>query len=266
MDKEASAMAIVTKLGDQAVLRNYCTFAGMHRAVVAETLFRALGADPNQRRSIGLEITGNFVAALEDVALWFFVLKEWKMEQSLLFDLLDAIQVRESAQSKYSSLVAQNELAKWTIADLRREFGLPTDDELLKRGWTEMILTAHINGLRGALEILRTALEMRTEDEHVLVSSYNKIKHGALAIAATEHSPIDVSVMLSSRRGPLDKASGKRKINTGWMACEGEALRRLVDNTIQVSFALWQILNFLYMARFDPSWKTPPWPYPVSAT
>jgi len=258
VDKEASARAIVTKLGDREVLLNYCEFAGMHRALTAVLLFKSLDSEPSRRRSIGLEILGNFVAALEDVALWFFVLKEWKKGE-LLFDLLDQINVTEQPGHPYSSGTALNEIAKWTITDLRREFGLPSDDVLLRMGWSEKMLNDHINGLRAALDALREALEIRTEDERVVVTSYNKIKHGALAIAATEHSSIGVSVMLPSRRGPLDPASGKRKINTGWIACESEALRRLVDNTLAVSSSLWAILNVLYLARFDPAWKAPNW-------
>ena len=96
---------------------------------------------------------------------------------------------------------------------------------------------------------------MRTEDERVLVSAYNKVKHGTLAIAAKEYSEIGVSVMLSSRRGPTDLKSGKRKINTGWIDCEDEALARLVDNTVHTCGNLWAMLNLIYKAKFDPSWK-----------
>jgi hypothetical protein len=246
---------VVAKLNDRAILRNYCAFAGLHRAVVAITLFKSLGADENRRRSIGLELLGNFAASLEDVALWFYVLREWKERKELLFDLLDRINITEKPGHAYSSERALKEMTNWTIADLRRELGLPTDERLLKMGWTEKMLNEHINGLRGALEQLREALQIRTENERVLVSSYNKVKHGALAIAASEYSPIGVSVMLPSRRGPIDPESGKRKINTGWIACEDEALSRLADNTVHISSTLWAILNLIYKAGFDPEWQ-----------
>jgi len=266
MAKETPDHVIVEKLSDQEVLRNYCAFAGMHRSNTAMTLFNSLGTDENQRRSIGLEILGTSVAALEDVALWFFVLKEWKKGEKSLFDLLDGINVTEGEGHPYSAQTALDEMAKWTIADLRREFGLLTDEDLLERGWAEIALNNHINALRGALRVLLRALEMRTEDERILVTSYNKIKHGALAIATTEHSPIKVSVMLSSRRGPVNPASGKRKVNTGWIACEDRALGGLVNNIVQISRALWQILNFIYLTRFDSSWEIPPWPHPLLET
>jgi hypothetical protein len=264
--KKTPAEIVVEKLRDQEVLKNYCTFAGLHRARAAVTLFDSLGTDENQRRSIGLEIFANFAAALEDVALWFFVLREWKKGKELLFDLLDRINVTERPGHAYSSERALDEMARWTIADLRREFGLPADEDLLKKGWTERMLNDHINGLRGALELLRSGLEMRSEDEHGVVSAYNKLKHGALAVASAEHSPIGVSVMLASRRGPRDPASGRRKINVGWIACEDEALRRLVDITLQTSSALWAILNLLYMTRFDAKWRAPHWPYAIGQT
>ena len=65
MAKKTLDQIIVEKLSDQEVLRNYCTFAGMHRSNTAMTLFSSLGTDENQRRSIGLEILGTSVAALE---------------------------------------------------------------------------------------------------------------------------------------------------------------------------------------------------------
>jgi len=247
--------AVVNKLGDQELLRNYCEFAGLHRAVTAIILFKSLGTDENQRRSIGLEILGNFAAALEDVALWFYVLREWKEQKELLFDLLDRINVTESPGHPYSSERALDEMASWTIADLRREFGLPTDQRLLQMGWTERMLNEYINVLRDALEQLREALGVRIESERVLVSSYNKLKHGALAIAASEYSSIGVSVLLPSRRGPRDPVSGKRKINAGWIACDDDDLRGLVDNTVNISSTICAILNLIYKARFDPTWK-----------
>ena len=251
--------AVISKLGDRELLQNYCGFASRHRAVVGVTLFRALGEDELQRRSIGLEIVGNFAAALEDVALWFFVLKEWK-EGTLLFDLLDRIEIRESEGYAYSSEAAFNELAAWTIADLRREFRLSTDESLLSMGWTELRIREYINLLRDAQESIKSALQARTESERILVSSYNKIKHGALAIAASEGSNIGVSVLLPSRKGPLDPVSGKRKINSGWIPCEDEELRNMVRNTVSVSSAMSAILNLVYANRFDRTWNLPKLP------
>ena len=190
--------------------------------------------------------------------MWFYVLKEWKGQKELLFDLLDSMNIKESDTWSYSSEKALSEMANWTIADLRREFGLPTDQRLLQMGWTERALTEHINALRDALEEIREAFEMRTEDERVLVSAYNKVKHGILAIAAREYSEIGISVMLSSRKGPRDPGSGKRKINTAWIDCENESLGRLVDNTVHTCANLWSMLNLIYKARFDLSWQGVP--------
>jgi len=263
--KKPTEIEMLGRLNDRELLKNYCHFAGIHRANVADSLFRSLsGAGENQRRSTGLELLGNLVATLEDAAMWFFVLKEWKKGNALLFDLLDTTNIQERPGGPMSSEAVLNEIAGWTIADLRREFGLPRDEDLLKRGWTETMLNKHINDLRADLDAFKSALEMRTEDERTMVNSYNKIKHGALAIATTEHSSINVSVMLPSRRGPVDPISGKRKINFAWIACEDKALRSLVNITIQTSFVLWWILNILYVARFDPDWKFPPWPYTIS--
>lgn len=268
-----SEIEMISRLKDKELLRNYCHFAGIHRARVADSLFRSLGgAEENERRSIGLELLGNLVATLEDAALWFFVLKEWKKGKTLLFDLLDTTKIIESAEHPKSeraghaksSEAALSEMAKWTIADLRREFGLPRDEDLLKQGWTEPMLNQHINGLRAVLHVFKDALELRTEEQRAMVNSYNKIKHGALAIATTEHSSINVSVMLPSRRGSVDPISRKRKINFAWIPCEDEALRSLVGMTIQTSRALWLILNVLYRVRFDPDWESPAWPYNIS--
>jgi len=132
---------------------------------------------------------------------------------------------------------------------------MPRDERLLQLGWSERMLNEHINAMRQTLGELQEALEMRTENERVLVSAYNKAKHGMLAIATEEYSPIGVSVMLSSRRGPLDEMSGRRKINTGWIDCADDALARLVDNTVHTSGNLWSMLNVIYKATFDPQWQ-----------
>ncbi len=260
MRREPSDDEIVSKLTDREVLRNYCIFAGMHRAITAQTLLGSLTNEPNQRRSVGLEIAANLVAALEDVALWYFVLKEWKSEGAL-FDLIDGIQVRDQADYRYSTQVAVASISEWTIADLRREFGLPSDEELLEHGWSDEELNSHINGLRDALVRLTSGLELRLEDEGILRTSYNNIKHGVLAVATSEPSKLGVSIMIPSRRGPTGP-SGKRKINVGWIPCDDDDLRRLASNTVVVSEALWALLNWIYIYRFDSSWRLPKWPVP----
>ncbi len=243
---------------DQAVLKSYCAFAGMHRAIVAQTLMGGLTADPNERRSVGIELAANFVAALEDVALWYFVLREWKSGEAL-FDLMNRIQVRDTKGYKYSTQNAVDALSDWTIADLRREFGLPSDDELLESGWSEVGLNYYIDGLREALVRLKSGLELRLEDEGILRKSYNKIKHGVLAFPTTEHSKIGVSVQILSRRAP-GRPGGK--INVGWISFDDDALRRLASNAVIVSEALWALLNLIYIYRFDRSWRLPKWPVP----
>ena len=248
----------MAKPTDQAVLKSYCAFAGMHRAIVAQTLIGGLTTDPNERRSVGLELTANFVAALEDVALWYFVLREWKSGEAL-FDLISRIQIRDQKGHRYSTQVAVDALSDWTIADLRREFGLPSDEELLEYGWTEEELVSYINGLREALVRLTSGLKLRLEDEGILRTSYNKIKHGMLAFPTNEHSEIGVSVKILSRRAP-GRPGGK--INEGWRSCDDAALRRLARNAVIVSEALWALLNWIYIYRFDRSWKLPKWPVP----
>jgi hypothetical protein len=260
---EISSQLIVDKLSDPAVLRNACEFAGLHRALVVKHLWATLPApdEANELRSVALELTMNYVAALEDAVLWFFVLREWKSGNKLLFDLLDTIQITESRKAHYSSQAALEVMEAWTIADLRREFGLPGDEWLLAHGWSKTGVNRHISAIRESLERLKKGLELRVGDEGVLCTSYNKIKHGCLAIAATEHSSIGVSVMMSSRRGPKGE-KGKRMINTGWLPCEKEELEKVAHSTLLISEAIWTLLNLLYMVRFDAEWRLPQWPVP----
>ena len=260
---EISSQLIVDKLSDPAVLRNACEFAGLHRALVVKHLWATLPApdEANELRSVALELTMNYVAALEDAVLWFFVLREWKSGDKLLFDLLDSIQVVESRNAKYSSQAALDEIDGWTVADLRRELGLPGDEWLLSHGWSKTGVNRHISAIREGLERLKKGLELRVGDEGVLCTSYNKIKHGCLAIATTEHSSIGVSVMMSSRRGPLGEG-GKRLINTGWLPCEKRELAGFADSTLLITEAMWTLLNILYTFRFDTDWALPEWPVP----
>lgn len=260
---EISSQLVVDKLSDPAVLRNACEFASLHRALVVKHLRATLPApdEANELRSVALELTMNYVAALEDAVLWFFVLREWKSGNKLLFDLLDTIQITESRKAPYSSQAALKAIEAWTVADLRREFGLPGDEWLLAHGWSETGINRHISAIREGLERLKKGLELRVGDEGVLCTSYNKIKHGCLAIAATEHSSIGVSVMMSSRRGPLGEG-GKRLINTGWLPCERDELVNVADSTLLITEAMWTFLNLLYTFRFDTGWALPEWPVP----
>lgn len=260
---EIRSEIIVAKLGDEALLRNACGFAALHRALVVKHLWATLPPtdQPNELRSVALELTMNYVAALEDAVLWFFVLREWKTSGEGLFDLLDSIQVKESRGAKYSSQAALDEVEGWTIADLRRELGLPNDDWLLANGWDEGGVRRHIRAIREALERMKSGLELRVSDEGVLCTSYNKIKHGCLAVAASESSKIGVSVMMSSRRGPI-APSGKRAINTGWLPCEREELANIAASTLLIVEAVWTLLNLVYAVRFDADRVLPEWPVP----
>ena len=265
-DDEISSQVIVDKLSDRALLRNACEFGILHRALVVRHLWDTMpdAHDANRLRSVALELTANYVASLEDAVLWFFVLKEWKSGGQGLFDLLDGIQVTESATGKYSTLVALDSIRAWTIADLRREFGLPSDEYLLNNGWSDAGVNTHINSMREALDRLKEGMELRAGDEGVLRTSYNKIKHGCVAIAATEYSGIGVSVMMSSRRGPMGK-NGKRLINTGWLPCDRSELKKLAYSTLVIVEAVCTILNLLYTVKFDSEWRPPQWPVPALA-
>lgn len=250
--------ALEERLSDREFLRNYCTFAGMHRAITADVLFRSLKQEPHRRRWIGLEMMANFAAVLEDVALWFFVLREWKNNDVPLFDLLDTIRVSEG--QRYSAQRAFQELIRWSTDDMRREFGLPSNRHLLSWGWTEDMVKKHVAAITEALDRMKSALGLRIEEQGIVVSGYNKIKHGMLAIATSEHSSIGVSIMLPSRRGARDIPTGKRKINAEWVACEDEELSKLARVTIFINEALWVILCIIYKSRFDYTWAPPKWP------
>ena len=250
---------IMAKLGDKEFLRNYCEFAGAHRARIAELLFSNLDDEPNRRRSIALELTANYVSAIEDLVLWFFVLKRWRNNEGTLFDLLNSTSVVERPGNKYSTETALGELRAWTIADLRRELGLPTDDYLLQAGLNERALTNHLNAIRDLLARFREGLELRLEYEHLLVTAYNKVKHGVLAVATTETSRSGISVMIPSR-----PVSGQRKpVNVGWLPCDDEELSKLYVSTLLVSESTFTLLNLIYIGDFDAGWTLPEWPVPL---
>lgn len=261
-EQQVAHEILVAKLGDAAILRNYCEFAALYRPAVVSTLLGALDKDPLKRRGIAMEIAALYVAALEDLVLWFYALRRWRPNVELLFDVVDSVFVSEGASSSTSSEKALAEIAGWTPEQLRAEFGLPDDEWLLENGWTQAVLAEHKDGIADLLSFVREAIAQRTSDEGILVTSYNKIKHGALAIAATENSAIGVSVMLASRRGPLDETSGKRKINTGWIACDDADIREIANSVLVTSQVTWAILNLVYMYRCDSTWVAPEWPFP----
>lgn len=253
---------IVATLGDKELLRNYCLFAGFHRARIAEVLFNNLDDDADQRRSIGLEIAANYVAATEDLVLWFFVLRRWRPgEDPALFDLLDSTFVRESRDADQSTERALKEIQKWSIADLRRELGLPNDEYLLQSGLDEIGLKKHINAMRDLLERIRESFELRLSDNKILVTAYNKVKHGVLAFATNEGSVSGISVLIASRSGPAGP-DGRKKIDAGTIPCDKPELWKMYASTGFVAEATCTLVNLKYIRHFDPRWSIPPWPFP----
>jgi hypothetical protein len=253
---------IAAKLTDAAILRNYAEFATLYRPSVATTLVRALDNDHIRRRSIAIEVAALSVASLEDLVFWVNALRRWRPGSEPLFDVLDSVVVRENREHDGSSAAALANLLSWTVADLRRELGLPDDGWLRRLGWSGHQVADHAAGLGELLVILREAVAMRTTDEGVLVTSYNKIKHGALVIAASEGSDIGVSVMLPSRKGPIELASRKHMINTGWIACDDVDVCNLANTVLVANHSIWMLANLVYLYRVDAGWRPPPWPFP----
>jgi hypothetical protein len=266
-NQQTSADDVVAKLKDRDVLRNYCDFSTMYRPSIAMLLIDALDSDPLRRRAIAMEIVALYVAALEDLVLWFFTLRQWRPGEELLFDVVDTVFVNEGRKSTNSTGKALAELANWTHEQLRSEFGLPDDDWLMRNGWSAKGVAEHAEGLTAFLTFVRAALAQRTSDEGMLVTAYNKIKHGALAIAATENSRMGLSLMIPSRRrrGPLEESSGKRMVDVAWLPCDDADLRKLASSVLVTSHVTWVMLNVVYSFRFDPSWEPPKWPFPPKA-
>ncbi len=252
---EVSLAEVNQRLQDRELLRNYCTFACFHRARLAHILYEALDDDQDRRRTIGIEIVENYVAMLEDIAMWFFVLRQWARGSKSLFELLEAVEVRESQGWKYSTEAALTEISGWTIADMRREFGMPLDDDLKKFGLSESGLRGHIAAIRDALSLFQESLSLRRSDQGILVVAYNKLKHGLVALSAVENSSIGASVIVASTKGT------PKGLKVGWIPCEDDALAKVVDTTVWAAEALCAVLNILYVARFDNKWVVPAWSF-----
>ncbi len=265
MDNEATAEEVVAHLSDERLLHSYCTFNTLFRPLIAALLFSQLDDEVQSRRAIALEIASGWVASIEDIVIWVLVLRAWRPGKNLLFDLLDSTTVREN-EGPQSTIALLQHLSDLTGSDLGREIGLPSDAELLGSGFERERIDAQRKALEGFLGLLRDALPIRTADEGVAVSSYNKIKHGVLAVCSDQNSRIGVSFLLASRRGPLDPTAGKRKINASWLPCEDGELAKMLFDTLVVSEALFILLNWLYTVRFDASWLQPSWPSNLTET
>ena len=189
-----------------------------------------------------------------------FVLQQWSAPKTL-FGLLEDIEVRESIGWKYATDVAIKTISNWTIADMRKAFGLPLDDELASLGLSEVGLQKHIGAMRNALDLFKEGLALRRQDQSILVVAYNKVKHGLVALSAVENSEIGVSVIVPSTKG-----DPKGLLKVGWVPCDDADLAKVVDSTALVSEALMAILHVLYISRFDKDWVIPKWPFrPVSS-
>lgn len=256
---EPNSEQAVAHLQDARVLRGFAEFGSIHRAQLADKLW----ADFRQqreaavRRSLALEIVSNYVAQLEDTLHWVLALQRWHRERQQgtgLFDCVDSAHLEKRAL---------DQIARWTIADLRRELGFPRDDELERRGYSEANIRLVIQTLRIVLVKVQEAVQDLRQDEGILPLVYHKTKHGILAIPADAEGGQRNALVLASRRGPaIREGEAKKKINFAWLEAVEEGVAGFVKKTYAVSDGIWTIANLLYLFKFDSSWEMRPWPYP----
>jgi hypothetical protein len=256
----ATPAQLVAHLDDQVILRSYCEFNTMYRALAATGAYDSRAKSRLHRRAAALEIATAWIASIEDLAMLIIAFGEWDPGNNLLFDVLDKTQIREDGGQNSTEAVLATVMS-WSPDQIREGLGLPSEETLRDRGFRDEEIAQQRQSFAGFRDLIARALSIRLADESVAVSSYNKIKHGVLAICSTLNSEMGVSFLLSARRGPKEPAlGGRQKINSSWLPCDDRELRALVLDTILVCKASWYLVNLMYLMRFDRKWQMPEWP------
>ncbi len=240
------------RVSNEAFLENYLQFAVFHRWRVAKACFERLvdlDEEAGERHSLALEIATNLFFTVEDILMWFYVLKAWDPgdQSQYLMDMLD-----EQRLNPASRQAAYEELRKMSVVAFRGLLRVPNNAQereragISREAWQRFkdVAKVQLNDLVAFLSNIE-ARRPNLEDGW-LIRCLNKIKHGLVVMKEAPDGQPAVGIFFGgslrkSQGGktlrlycPTDADSNKRM--TSEVRRGGKLLARMLWPPFQVTF------------------------------
>jgi hypothetical protein len=176
------------RVTNEAFLENYLQFAVFHRWRVAKACLEKLmefDEEAGERHSLALEISTNLFFAVEDILMWFYVLKAWdpSNQSQNLMDMLDAQRLNPDSRQ-----AALDELRGMSRSAFRTLLKVPNNAQERDRvgvspsAWKRFKRNA--GSLQDNLVEVLANLEAKREnlEDGWLIRCLNKVKHGLVVM------------------------------------------------------------------------------------
>ncbi len=239
------------RVKDDQALTALLQFGIYHRAAIADHLLKRFteATQPGDRLSIGAEAFFCMIAAVEDLEMLYFAMREKALNpKRAFFAEFAGTFIKEPAERKKqkptdkSARNMRRQLRTMSLGTFQRELGLPTFEEWLKLdrapvGSTRRQQRAHyFKELRAIKRRLWQAVRNRALSR--IMSAYNKVKHGFVVL------PDGTETILLVEKA---KSVGKRTSSVQVMPFKvtDSSVKTFVDNTKQLAMTVRQLL-FLY--------------------
>jgi len=236
------------RVSDDQVLTALLQFGVNHRAAIADHLLKRFkGAEQApDRLSIGAEVFFCMIAAIEDLEMLYFAMREKvATPKRSLFSVYAGTFIREPAEKKKqkptdkSARNMRRQLRTMSLGAFQKELGLPPFEE-----WLELNLTAtgstrqqqrsrYFGELRGIKKRLWQAVRNRALSR--VMSAYNKVKHGFVVL------PDGTGTILLVEKA---KSIGKRTSSVQVMPFKvtDASVEKFVDNTKNITLTVRHLL------------------------
>ncbi len=190
------------RVSNEEFLENYLQFAVFHRWRVAEACLESLTGfdeEAGERHSLTLEITTSLFFTVEDILMWFYVLKAWDpSDQSQnLMDMLDAQRLNPASRQ-----AALDELRGMSLSAYRTLLKVPNNAQERDRvgispaGW-KRFKTLATRQQESLVDFLSNLEARQANLEHGwLIRCLNKIKHGLVVMKEVPEGRPAVAIYL----------------------------------------------------------------------
>lgn len=195
MEQDLHMEMSTLEISDEEFIEQYRSLNVFHRKIISEACLKSFDQGNEQiRRSIGVEITYQYVSLLEDLAMVFFAIKNFqKNDNSFLKAFFNVFIQENSPELSTEALINEiTRLLGLSFKDLLSELNLPTFESIQ----SEMSLTSeeekniqelktqYEQEIRKTVEVIQTVVSNRKYGKDGnpfdLVKIGNKIKHGSM--------------------------------------------------------------------------------------
>jgi hypothetical protein len=240
------------RISNEEFLENHLQFAVFHRWRVAEACLARLaefGEEAPERDSLALEITTNLFFTVEDILMWFHVLKAWNpSDQSQnLMDMLDALRLNPaSRQAVLDALRSMSRSAFRTLLKVPNNAQERSRAGISPASWKRFKRNAE--SLQDNLVEFLANLEAKREnlEDGWLIRCLNKVKHGLIVMKETPEGHPAVGIYFGgslptsedgkTRRLYCPTATGDNEYMVSQVRLGGKLLAGILAPPFQVVF------------------------------